>query len=328
MDDMKLLQDLRAGVPEPDAERLAPLRGRLVSAATGRRRARSLALRALIGGALAAGLAAAVVVAVPFGGSPAPSPVPAVDTGRPGDVVVLERAALVAERRQTTEPRPDQWVYTRVRDQQPADGQVTIREEWIRYDGKQTAGRGEDGRIGISDVPPDPDDDDLSPQAYRAKLMELPTDPDELLAHVSGDRHWIDKPREEGVPRGSEPPDARAYRVLMLYLKQQAVMPPKVEAAIYRALARIPGVRISLGMHDAQGREAIGVYFENEPGDTGVVTRYQLLDPDTYRLLEDRTVWHRAQYAHDDGDLMFEAGSVFAVTMLADSIVDEPGQTS
>jgi hypothetical protein len=205
---------------------------------------------------------------------------------------------------------------------QSADGQVSIMERWIRYDGKQTAGRDHDGRFRISDVPPDPGDDDLSPQGYREKLMKLPTDPDKLLAHVKGDRHWIDKPREEGVPRVVEPPDNRAYRVLTLYLKQQAVMPPKLEAAIYRALAKIPGVKIALGMRDTEGREGIGLYYE--PEGQQETTRYHLLAPDTYRLLEDRMVHHRDQYFH--GEVAFKAGSVWAVTILAGGVVDRPGR--
>ena len=46
-------------------------------------------------------------------------------------------------------------------------------------------------------IEPDPGDDDLSPRQYAARLAKLPTDPDRLLAHVKGDRHWRDKPDEE-----------------------------------------------------------------------------------------------------------------------------------
>ncbi|MGW0804109.1 CU044_5270 family protein [Nonomuraea sp. NPDC002799] len=380
MDDLELLQQLRADAPEPTADRLAPLRARLLATATTtppetattplgdaatppgtattppgdsatplgdavtppgdavtladhatavrRSRSRSLGRRALLSGLLAAGIAAVLVIARP----PAPESafnVPAPQTLRPGSISLLEQAALVAESRLTAAPRPDQWVYTKVKDVQPNTGKASIWEQWTRYDGKQQAGYDENGRMRISDVPPDPDDDDLSPQAYRAKLLKLPTDPDKLLAHVKGDRHWIDKPREEGVPRTVAPPDPQAYRVLSVYLGQQAVMPPKVEAAIYRALAKIPGVKIVVGMRDEQGREGIGLYYE--PDGQEVSTRYLVLDPDTYRLLEDRMIWNRDEFHTPSGgepELMTKAGSVWTVTELANGVVDRPGETS
>ncbi|MFC7642535.1 hypothetical protein ACFQX6_17510 [Streptosporangium lutulentum] len=114
---------------------------------------------------------------------------------------VFAQAALVAETRSTgTSPRPDQWQYSKTLSRQPNGdpGDGTTMERWIRYDGKQTGGYDVDGRFRISDVPPDPGDDDLSPQQYDRRLRELPTDPDKLLAQVRDDRHWVEFPVEEG----------------------------------------------------------------------------------------------------------------------------------
>jgi hypothetical protein len=236
---------------------------------------------------------------------------------------VLEEAAKTfAKRAVAAEPRPEQWQYTKSLDVQPADGRRTIQESWLRYDGKQSAGREMDGSFRVLDVQPDPGDDDLSPQRYRGKLLKLPSDPDESLAHVQGDRHWIDYPREEGVPKGVEDPDSRAYRILSLYLKQQAVMPPKLEAAIFRALAKVPGVRIEQGVTDATGRTGLGL-FRSYPGEERQ-RRYLILDPRTYRVLADQTIWLSDETF--DGEPVFQKGAVFADVFLASGIVDHPGE--
>ncbi|MFI9560032.1 CU044_5270 family protein [Nonomuraea endophytica] len=232
---------------------------------------------------------------------------------------VLERAAEAVEKRPVApEPRPDQWQYTKTLNVQPADGRTTTDESWLRYDGKQSAGWDMEGNFRVRDVPPDPGDDDLSPQAYRKKLLKLPTDPDELIAHVAGDRHWIDKPREEGVPKVVAPADVRAYGILALYLKQQAVMPPKLEAAIFRALARISGVRIEQNVKDATGRTGLGLYWSTQSP-----RRYLILDPRTYRVMADQTVWLQDEV--HDGRVIFEKGAVGANVVLATGIVDRAG---
>ena len=246
---------------------------------------------------------------------------------RPGSLLLLEQAATAAEDKRYATPRPDQWVYTKTKDVQPADGRTGIFEHWFRYDGKQRAGRNMDGEFKVTDIPPDPGDDDLPPQKYHEKLMALPTDPDKLLAKVTGDRHWIDLPREEGVPHTVEKSNDRAFRVLSLYLQQQAVMPPKLEAAIFRAMAKIPGVKIAIDVPDAENRLGIGVYYE--PKEQQESTRYFVLDPTTYRLLGERTIWNRDEWITMPGkppDLAFRAGSFWASAELSSGIVDRPGQ--
>ncbi|MFC6087407.1 CU044_5270 family protein [Sphaerisporangium aureirubrum] len=316
MDDLRILGEMRADAPEPDAARLRGLRRR----ATRRRRF------VLMPSALVAAAAAATVVAVVVNapGEPAaPPPLPSVGTVLLNSRTVLEKAAATAEKRAVPpEPRPDQWEYTKTLDVQPADGHVTTHESWVRYDGKQSAGQGMDGVFKVRDIPPDPGDDDLSPRQYRRKLLKLPTDPAELLAHVQGDRHWIDYPKEEGVRKDVEDPDSRAYRILSLYLKQQAVMLPDLEAAIFRALAQIPGVRIEQGVTDATGRKGLGLYRPTI-GEEGQ-RRHIILDPRTYRVLADQTTWLRDESIQ--GEVAFRKGAVFAVVYLASGIVDRPGE--
>ncbi|MGW5261879.1 CU044_5270 family protein [Microbispora sp. NPDC004025] len=318
MDDLRLLREMRAEVPDPGPEWLVPARARLLR----RVRARHLprfGRRLLLAGAL--GGAASVVIGTrphePGGVAP-----PA--TVRLDSATVLRQAAEVAESRpRPAVPRPDQWHYTRTLDKQANDDSGTTREGWFRYDGKQTAGYGEDGRMHVRDVPPDPGDDDLSPQQYDAKLRRLPTDPDHLLAHVSGDRHWIDLPVEEGVKKNVEPPDARAFRVIFLYLERHVVMPPKLEGAMFRALMQIPRVVVDKDVADAAGRRGLGIRFD-WGGDPGTLS-YHILDPRTYRYLGSRMVWLRDQYIGGNPEPAFRAGSVWATALLASGIVDRPG---
>ncbi|GAA4077578.1 CU044_5270 family protein [Nonomuraea soli] len=312
MDDLKLLREMRAGVPEPDADRMRALRKRAL-----RRGRRWPVMPSVLVVALAA---AAVVVAT----AERPQVTqPAQRTVLLNAESALEQAARTVERRAApSEPRAGQWQYTRSLVVQPSTGERREQESWIRYDGRQTASRRPDGTVRVVDVPPDPGDDDLPPQGYWRKLNALPTDPDDLIRHVTGDRHWIDLPKEEGS-KGEEDPADRAYRVLGVYLDQQAIMPPKLEAAIFRALARIPGVTIEQGVADAAGRAGLGMYRPEAGYDPAVSRRYRIFDPATYRVLADQTVY--LQDYSIGGEVAFRKGSVFSVTKLATGIVDKPG---
>ncbi|GAA4522064.1 MULTISPECIES: CU044_5270 family protein [Nonomuraea] len=313
MDDLRSLREWRAEVPEPDQEWSIPQRRRLLTRI--RRRRWTWAHRLITVGAAGAAVAVLAVVALPSEPSvtePAVTPSSAVRLD-PG-LVLAQAAKVASERGDAPRPAPTQWHYTRSMDKQPTSDTAQTYERWIRYDGKQTAGFGENGDLVVTDVPPDPGDDDLAPGQYDAKLRGLPTDPRKLLAKVTGDRHWIDFPQEKGVPRNAEPPDARAYRVITLYLSRYGTMPPRLEAAMFQALALIPGVRIEHGVTDAAGRAGLGIWREGG----GDVRRYDILDPDTYRYLGTATVWLR--------DSRLPKGAVWRTALLSSVIVDRPGE--
>jgi hypothetical protein len=323
VDDLRSLRELRAVVPEPGEEWTAQGRRRLLRRMRARRRGFGRAL--LLAGALGTAAAVALVAVRPqTPAQPAPSSQPRTVQLDPG--TVLARAAdTVGRRKAAGVPLPTQWQYTKVLDKQPTGDTIDTREHWIRYDGKQTAGFGQDGRLSIRDVPPDPGDDDLSPQQYDRKLRALPTDPKRLLAKVTRDRHWIDYPREEGVPVTAEPDADRAYRVIMLYLERYGVMPPKFEAALFEALALIPGVRIEQGVTDAAGRSGLGIWRETGKADIAL-RNYTILDPQTYRYLGERNVWLRDEYFGDDSVPAVRKGAVWATALLTSVIVDRPGE--
>lgn len=321
MDDLRSLRVWRAEVPEPGQEWIVPERRRLLTRMRGRRWAPGR--RLLVVGALGAAAAVAVATLLPQSPDTGPASTPPVvrlDSG-----VVLARAAEVASRRGKAQvPLPTQWHYTKTLDKQPNSDTVKTMEGWMRYDGRQSANFNEDGELVVGDVPPDPGDDDLSPQQYDAKLRELPTAPRKLLAKVTGDRHWIEGAREEGVPKVVEPVDARAYRVIMLYLSRYGTMPPRLEAAMFRALALIPGVRIEQGVTDAAGRSGLGVWRES-PVDLPY-RRYEILDPATYRYLGTRMVWLRDEFTADDRLPIAPKGAVWNTALLSSAIVERPGQ--
>jgi hypothetical protein len=275
VDDLTILGEMRADAPYPDSVRLGRIRRRMM-----RRRRRFVVMPSVLVAAVAVVVAVVWMAQAP----PAVRPLPSGETILLNSKTALEKAAEAVEKRPAApEPRADQWQYTKILNVQPADGRVMTLESWLRYDGKQSAGRDPQGNFRVQNVPPDPGDDDLSPQRYREKLLRLPTDSDQLLAHVQGDQHWVDHPQEEGVSMPPvEDPDTRAYRILSLYLKQQAVMPPQLEAAIFRAMAKIPGVKVEQGVKDATGRTGLGL-SRSTTGEEGQ-RRYLILDPRTYRV--------------------------------------------
>ncbi|MET8339871.1 CU044_5270 family protein [Streptosporangium canum] len=321
MDDLRSLREWRAEVPEPGQEWIIPERRRLLTRMRGRGQA--LRRRMLVVVALGAAAALAVATLRPETSIPGPANTPSVV--RLDSSVVLAHAAEVTGRRKGAQvPLPTQWHYTKTLDKQPISDTTKTHERWLRYDGKQSAGFGEDGELVVRDVPPDPGDDDLSPQQYDAKLRALPTDPRKLLAKVTGDRHWIEGAHEEGVPKSAEPADARAYRVIMLYLSRYGSMPPRLEAAMFHALALIPGVRIEQGVRDAAGRSGLGVW---RAGDFDTPERrYDILDPVTYRYLGHQTLWLRDYLRPGDSEPIVRKGAVWNTALLSSVIVDRPGR--
>jgi hypothetical protein len=240
---------------------------------------------------------------------------------------VLGQAALAAERREPGgTPRPDQWIYRKVAVKQPDEDTSVIQEYWTRYDGTRQAFRQDQGTMETRTSKPDPDDDDLTPQEYAAKLARLPTDPGKLLDHVRGDRHWMIKPEDD--LDGVEHPDARAFRVLSVYLEADVAMSPEIEAAIFRALAKIPGVRVDMGVRDAANRAGIGIAYDpaTQRDEEGrLVSRsYVVLDGATYRFLGRRV--DNLQDDVLDGEVLARKGTFYATAELAGGIVDEPGQ--
>jgi hypothetical protein len=88
--------------------------------------------------------------------------------------------------------------------------------------------------------------------------------------------------------------------------------PPQVRAAVYRALALTPGIRLLGRRSDAAGRTGMGV-----AANLGAVELILIIDPSTGRLLQtSRTLLHRSSYMQG-----WPQGLVNRATILASGVV-------
>jgi hypothetical protein len=107
--------------------------------------------------------------------------------------------------------------------------------------------------------------------SYR-ELLALPTDPAALRAHI----------REAAGDSGSSP-DAETFTLIADMLRDNPV-PSRLRAALYRALALVPGVTLRGELEDRLGRAGVGVSYDDEDG----IRQLLIFDPRTAAVLEDR----------------------------------------
>ncbi|WP_026402327.1 CU044_5270 family protein [Actinomadura rifamycini] len=294
-----LLADITAASPAD-----APARARRSA-----RRFPRLAVRLAAAGALAAAATAGVVVVSTDDGRP-PAPVPAVGSVAHASEI-LDGAVAAAAARPYTAPGPEQWLYTKVRMKGAAEASGAVTggpyetkswELWRRVDGKHQYAAYRDGKL------TEPPASEGKPRASR--FDPLPTDPDALL-------------RKIGAMPGQ--PDELAFGTLITILAEN-LHPPQVEAAIFGAMRRIPGVTATEGTVDAAGRPAVTLGLTAREG---WVRQEVLLDPETYRYLGERsvTVGDRTLEGDDGGDLVVKSGTLqYEQVRTAAAIVDEPGE--
>ncbi|MGW2146225.1 CU044_5270 family protein [Nonomuraea bangladeshensis] len=216
---------------------------------------------------------------------------------------VLERAALAAASSTAAEPSPDQWYY-RQQSQHMPGGDLPTYESWDKLDGTRTAIRTEGRKLKVAAAERGP----THPGKTMAELRRLPTDPDALL------RHFRSLPREltplsicaPACPAGTEQ-DVKAFGAIGWYMSYGPLVPPDTAAAMYRALARIPNVRIEQNATDGDGRTGIGVVLDLGEAGKGSY----ILDPEDYHYL---------------GVVVGQGEDAAAMSVLSSGIVDEPGQ--
>ncbi|PWJ03047.1 hypothetical protein DKG34_34820 [Streptomyces sp. NWU49] len=322
MNELSELRGLRADAPLPDADRLAAPRARLTAAFRQDTRPERAVLprrrMILVGAATAGALAvtAGIVATLPGDSTRA--------SARKGPQVLsagasadaLELAAATVEKHDSTEPGPKQWVYEK--NTVFVQGKPQSSEEWTRWDGT--------GHANLPGTPPagdvsdfDPDElqvwygpnqeekwkkegyDDRSQRQFYRFLTTLPSDPDRMMKRI----------REEHAT-GSVKGETRAQRdwreIDVLY--RSVLIPPNVQAGLFRALAKIPGTRVTTGVKDPLGRAAIGVsvtYTERTP--SGWQGKQEIFfDPESYAYLGE---------TRDDGEM--------ASARAAWGVVNKPG---
>lgn len=286
-----------------------------------------LGVRLVAVGAMAVTIAAGVTVAQNLGGVDEDGKPRRVVPGLPAGPVanaqdLLNRAAGAAEVKVFAGPRNDQWTYVESLDRYPvgAHGAAVqtprmrlakrLNREWMRADGKQRASV-EKGKVVVSDT----GGMVTTPPSDYPSLAALPRDPDVLLA-------WIYK-EMGGLGDSAEGRYSTAYSMLSAILRT-SVLPPPQETAIYRALAKIPGVRLNPKAVDVAGRPALAVGRMAE----GWLSQEILLDRTTYRYIGERS---RAIKDHtatgSDGTWTVKKGTIQLLSIRTkDGIVDQPGQ--
>ncbi|MGW3959629.1 CU044_5270 family protein [Amycolatopsis sp. NPDC005003] len=271
MDDMQLLRDFAGPAGLPAAGDLARKRAELLTATVS---ARPRHRRALWGGVTAAGLAAAVAAVFVLTPSDAPvGPAPVRPVTDP--VGILYAAAAKARALPDVTPRPDQFVYTKTR---LADGREN--ETWASVDGThdglsfvfghetevagcrdgkrvQKEGR---GRTVTSRCVPHP-----------AAPADLPTDADAMLAYLHKSTYGEGDTLHD---LGREVVDLAG-----------GWLRPAVRAALYEAVAKVPGLVSRTDAKDATGRTVLGITW-NSTTEHGIGNQDEFLfDPVTFAYL-------------------------------------------
>lgn len=324
MDEMQALRELRREVRPASPHRMAALRAGLFRSMTTpppRRRFGLPKLAWRVG--LAGGLAVAMLVGVTLAQGTGGEQGNGVFQPRAANAAVFleQAAATVAQRPGGQErPRDDQWVYTKeltanetVEGDDPDDPNAkrgrTLSEgdNWFRFDGKEYASEfpGEGLQRHTLDLK---GYDDRYPAQVRDYQASLPLDPDHLLAavHAEVKRIYPDNPE---FHHGEGLNNRTVWLIGVLLGSDVGVLPPpELQAALYRALAKVPGVTIAEDVTDLAGRKGVVLSHSWDNFSFGIV-----LDPETYAFLGE---------AYDVRDGKVYTGSA----LLKVGIVDEPGE--
>jgi hypothetical protein len=253
----------RPGVLESGQARLLDAMKPTRRAPVGRRTVLRLAAVATVVVALVAGLSA--VRDRDRGTVPAGSPA----------VRLAQRAEMVARNEPLVTMGPHQWIY--VRSMQRSTNGRRVVESWIRMDGR----RSPSNRLPLA--------------VHGTVLAGLPEDPGAVLTRLYAE---VDRIRARPEPKGRVTEyvsgivgvtrDTAVFNFVTGLLDSYLVT-PRVQAALYGALSRLPGVGVLPDAQDAAGRHGVVLYIA-----TSDDSRLELiLDPRTYRYLGLRDVLTR-----------------------------------
>lgn len=333
---------LRSGMERFTAAAPVPT-GLAEKAARDRRRRRAIrgAVVAAAGAAAAAVGIAVVVVPEAGGARPGVKPTPSAVSPTPGPRRAATAAELVAYATQAAaaqppfSPGPHQWIYTEILRADssageggflfgPPDKRQTVRN-WMRVDHRESATL-EHGKLVITalstslNLPPQPRGhrqivasqlEGWPSTSYRY-LNSLPSDPVRLRAVIAANVK-----RQHGGSGDTAIFDA-IYNLL-----QSTVLPPRLNAALYGVLTRLPGVRFD-ATTDLAGRPGQGLYMVQE----GYLKMEIVVNSRTYAYMGYEDVAVRAHTAvATDGTRRIRKGQVLGwESLLASGVVDRPGQ--
>jgi hypothetical protein len=173
----------------------------------------------------------------------------------PEAVKLLNRIATVAAAQQAPAVQDDQYIYTLTQGTQEImdEGRDTFRRaDWQSVDGKRdglartTVLSGPSGK-GTRDMKLNADPNTTT---YR-ELQALPTDADKLHEQI-----WT-------ATQGQGPTHEQAALEMIGTMLRNTTLLPEVDAALYRAAAKIPGVSVVQNAKDVAGRAGIGLAFSD-----------------------------------------------------------------
>ena len=273
MNELDMIRTMLDEAP-PSAEVFAEGRRRVAGQARrpGSPRARWAVAGAGLTAAAAASVAAVLTVGL-TGGAPnahpghsaAPSALPPAHFG-PGTTKagVLRNAALAALRLPAGAPAPDQFVYTKVYKQEIHNGQktVTIEKTWASADGthfgvsdwgKNNAGAEPACRDGqwwgkTVGMPAENDRRPCSPAEAAAYRPDMPTSPVALHSYLL--KLW-------GFSEVDG--DTSGLLINLEYMLTTDYLTPAQRAAVYRLLARTPGLTLVPHVTNVKGHVGVGI---------------------------------------------------------------------
>lgn len=253
----------RPGVLDSGQERLLAAVNATGRAPRGRRVALRLAAVVTVAVALVAGLSA--VRDRDRGTAPAGSPA----------VRLAQRAETVARSEPLVTMGPHQWIYVRsMQRDTKSRPERRVVESWIRMDGRRSPAN----RLPLA--------------VHGTVLAGMPEDPAAALTRIYAE---VDRIRARPEPKGRVTDYAAgimgvtrdtAVFNFVTGLLDSYLVTPRVQAALYGALSRLPGVGVLPDAQDAAGRHGVVLYIA-----TSDDSRLELiLDPRTYRYLGLRDV--------------------------------------
>ncbi|WP_344599659.1 CU044_5270 family protein [Streptomyces glaucus] len=180
-------------------------------------------------------------------------------------------------------------------------------EHWTSVDGTGKGLVREEGRGQWSTAPePAPGEPGYETATSYRHLSTLPADPDGMY-------DWL----RRTAPEHSGQETHQAMFVLAGDLIRDAIVPPEQSAALYRAVARIPGVTVVKDAVDAAGRR--GVAVARQDPDNPLRDEW-IFDARTHEFLGERTV------ATEDHAGLRKGAVTSNTAVLRRAVVDEPGE--
>ena len=337
MDELEMLAELRRDAPRISPDAAGAARARLIEETVAperpHRRVRPVVWRT--------GLVAALTVAIVMGAvvfeadGPAPGRGPGftgvLPAAQPAVAAVAYRARTAAEKGPADKLEPTAWAYVRTLQRESQSHQLSVLHDWSTLDGLHCGGADNRGNVNVGECDPVRD---VPSQAF---LLDAPDDAEGMARYVYAEVDHIIQGERDHTIRSSGVDTSRGRNVAAFSLVKVVLRyfyaTPRQQAALYGALAYIPGVTVIDDVADAAGRhgQAFGIT------DSQSVRSEIILDKRTYQYLGTRAIftkdwtepWSPPDLSPDFDPahpLHFAKGTVIELTAkVASGIVDGPG---